>query len=115
VDADDKYLWRMPRTRLDAESVRDAVLLAAGRLDRTAGGPSVKQFIERPGVHITPTVDYDAFDPDRPEARRRSVYRFIFRTVPDPFFDALDCPDASQLTPARNESVSALQALALLN
>jgi hypothetical protein len=115
VDGDNKYLWRMNRTRLDAESIRDAVLLAAGRLDRSMGGPSAKQFVEKPGVHVTPTVDYEAFDPDRPEARRRSVYRFIFRTVPDPFFDALDCPDASQLTPVRNESVSALQALSLLN
>jgi hypothetical protein len=115
LDGDNKYLWRMNRTRLDAESVRDAVLLAAGRLDRTMGGPSAKQFLEKPGVHVTPSVDYESFDPDRPEARRRSVYRFVFRTVPDPFFDALDCPDGSQLTPARNESVSALQALALLN
>ncbi len=115
VDGDNKFLWRMNRLRLDAESVRDAVLLAAGKLDRTTGGPSVKQFVERPGIHVTPSLDYEAFDPDRPEARRRSVYRFVFRTVPDPFFDALDCPDASQLTPARNESVSALQALALLN
>jgi hypothetical protein len=115
IDADNKYLWRMNRTRLDAESVRDAVLLAADRLDRTMGGASVKQFIEKPGVHVTPSVDYESFDSDRPEAQRRSVYRFVFRTVPDPFFDALDCPDGSQLTPARNESVSALQALALLN
>ncbi len=67
VDADNKYLWRMNRTRLDAESVRDAVLLAAGRLDCTMGGPSVKQFIEKPGIHVTPSVDYVAFDPDRPE------------------------------------------------
>src|SRR5262249_55968676 len=96
IDGDNKYLWRMNRTRLDAEAVRDAVLLAAGKLDRTMGGPSVRQFVERPGVHVTPVVDYDAFDPDRPEARRRSVYRFIFRTLPDPFFDVLDCPDASQ-------------------
>jgi mono/diheme cytochrome c family protein len=115
IDADNRYLWRMNRTRLDAEEVRDAVLLAAGKLDRAMGGPSVRQFIQKPGIHVTPVVDYLHFDVDRAENRRRSVYRFIFRTLPDPFMEALDCPDSSQLTPARNGSVSALQALAMLN
>src|SRR5262249_39501054 len=79
------------------------------------GGPSVKLFVQSPGVHRTPKADYLSFDPDSPGAHRRSVYRFIFRTVPDPFMDALDCPDASQFTPVRAESITALQALALLN
>jgi hypothetical protein len=115
IDADNRYLWRMNRTRLDAESVHDSVLLAAGKLDRTMGGPSVKQFLQKPGIHVTPIVDYLHFDVDRRENYRRSVYRFIFRTLPDPFMEALDCPDSSQLTPARTASVSALQALAMLN
>jgi mono/diheme cytochrome c family protein len=115
VDGDNRYLWRMSRTRLDAEEVHDALLLIAGRLDRTMGGPSVKQFLQSPGVHVTPKVDYEGFDVDRPENRRRSVYRFLFRTLPDPFMEALDCPDASQLAPVRSASVSALQALAMLN
>ena len=115
VDADNKYLWRMNRTRLDAEQLRDAVLLAAGRLDRTMGGPSVKQFHMSPGIHVTPNVDYLTFDVDRPENRRRGVYRFVFRTLPDPFLGALDCPDGAQLAPSRTTSVTALQALALWN
>ncbi len=115
IDADNHYVWRMNRTRLDAESVRDAVLRATGKLDLTMGGPSVKQFIQTPGIHVTPNVDYFNFDVDRPENYRRSVYRFVFRTLPDPFMDTLDCPDSSQLTPARNISVSPLQALAMLN
>ena len=48
-------------------------------------------------------------------SRRRSIYRFLFRTLPDPFFDALDCPDASQFTPSRSSSLTALQALTMLN
>ena len=52
---------------------------------------------------------------DSPAAHRRSVYRFIFRTLPDPFYEALDCPDASQFTPVRASSVTALQALAMMN
>jgi hypothetical protein len=115
LDADNVLLWRMNVARLDAESVRDAVLAVSGRLDPTMGGPSVKHFIQGPGIHRTPKVDYAAFDPDSPGAHRRSVYRFIFRTVPDPFMDALDCPDASQFTAVRPVSVTALQALALLN
>jgi hypothetical protein len=115
IDNDNRLLWRMNRTRLDAEEVRDAVLLAAGRLDRMMGGPSVRQFNMSPGIHVTPNVDYQGFDVDRPETARRAVYRFVFRTLPDPFMEALDCPDASQLTQARNVSVTAPQALALLN
>jgi hypothetical protein len=115
IDADNVLLWRMNVQRLDAESVRDAVLQIAGKLDLTMGGPSIKHFQQSPGIHRTPKVDYQAFDPDAPGAHRRSVYRFIFRTVPDPFMDALDCPDASQFTATRTVSVTALQALALLN
>ena len=115
VDADNRLLWRQNRTRLDAESLRDAVLQIAGRLDLRMGGPSDQQFAVSPGIHVTPNVDYNKFDWDSPAARRRSVYRFIFRTLPDPFMDALDCPDASLLTPVRTHSVDALQALALLN
>jgi mono/diheme cytochrome c family protein len=114
-DDDDKFLWRMHRTRLDAESIRDTVLRISGKLDLTMGGPSVKQFIQTPGIHVTPVVDYLTFDVDRPENSRRSVYRFIFRTLPDPFMETLDCADASQLTPVRSASVTALQALAMLN
>jgi hypothetical protein len=115
IDGDNRCLWRMNRTRLDAEEVRDAVLLATGKLDRTMGGPSVKQFNMSPGIHVTPVVDYTNFDVERPENYRRSVYRFVFRTLPDPLMEALDCPDSSQLTPARTVSVTPLQALAMLN
>jgi hypothetical protein len=114
-DGDNRLLWRMNRTRLDAETVRDSVLLLSGRLDATMYGPPVQHFIVKPGVHITPDADYDAFDVDAPAARRRSVYRYIFRTRPDPLLEALDCPDASQSAPARSTSVGALQALALWN
>ena len=64
---------------------------------------------------MTPDVNYQAFDLDSPAARRRSVYRFIFRTLPDPFMETMDCADASQLTPVRTSSFTALQALSMLN
>jgi hypothetical protein len=114
-DGDNLLLWRMNRSRLDAESVRDAVLLVSGKLDRSMGGPSIKHFVQSPGIHVTPKVDYLAYDVDSPGSCRRSIYRFLFRTLPDPFMDTLDCPDASQFAPVRSTSVTALQALAMLN
>ena len=115
ADEDNKLLWRQNRARLDAEQVRDAILAISGRLDRTAGGPSDQQFSLKPGVHVTPVVDYGKFDWDRKEGHRRSVYRFVFRTLPDPLVECLDGADANALTPKRTESVTAPQALALLN
>ncbi|MBL8848665.1 MAG: DUF1553 domain-containing protein, partial [Planctomycetaceae bacterium] len=94
---------------------RDSVLQQSGQLDPQMDGPSVRQFIESPGIQVTPNVDYLGFNVDDPANRRRSVYRFVFRTLPDPFLEAMDCPDASQLAPERTESVTALQALATLN
>src|SRR5262249_25084264 len=63
IDADNRYLWRMNRGRLDAESIHDALLQASGKLLPIMGGPSVKQFIQSPGIHVTPNVDYLNFDP----------------------------------------------------
>ena len=115
IDSDSRFLWRMNRTRLDAESVRDAVLQITGKLDVTMGGPSEQQFVISPGIHVTPVVDYTKFDVDSPASCRRSIYRFMFRTLPDPFMDSLDCPAGDQLTAARTESVTPLQALSMLN
>ena len=115
IDGSNRLLWRGHRHRLDAEVIRDSLLALNGRLDLTMGGPSVKQFVMTPGIHVTPNVDYKSFLLDDPGNSRRSIYRFLFRTLPDPFMDALDCPAGDQLTPVRSESVTALQALALLN
>lgn len=38
VDPEDQLLWRMPRRRLDFESMRDAMLAACDELDLTMGG-----------------------------------------------------------------------------
>ncbi|HLF91955.1 MAG TPA: DUF1553 domain-containing protein, partial [Planctomycetota bacterium] len=116
VDSGNQYLWRMNRLRLDAEQVRDGVLLLSGKLDLTMGGPSVKQFhFEDPNPDRTPNVDYARYDVDHPDNFRRSIYRYLFRTLPDPFMDSLDCADSSQLTPARNTSMTALQAMSMMN
>ncbi len=119
-DADNRLLWRQNRPRLTGEEVRDTILALSGQLDLTMGGPPAVQFISRgdatfnPGGN-PPFVDYEHFDPDSPAARRRAVYRFLFRTVPDPFMDALDCPDGGAFTPVRSVSTTAVQAFAMLN
>jgi mono/diheme cytochrome c family protein len=114
LDGDNVSLWRMNRRRLEAEAIRDSVLMVAGRLDRTAGGPGFRDFAVEHPEH-SPHYEYKLFDPADPSAYRRSVYRFIVRSQPQPFLTALDCADPSMSVDKRNESTTALQALALLN
>jgi len=113
VDSDNRLLWRMNRARLDAESFRDALLCLSGQLDLTMGGPSLQQFYFKDDH--SPVYDYTQFDVDSPAAVRRGVYRFIVRSVPDPFMECLDSADPSLLTAKRNVTLTALQALTTLN
>lgn len=115
LDGDNRLLWRMNRQRLDADSYRDFVLAAADRLDPAMGGPSVRQFVTGPPVQLTPTLNYAAYDWASVPRHRRSIYRFVWRGVPDPFMDALDFPDLGMLAPTRGFSASSLQSLALFN
>jgi len=113
TDSDNRYLWRMNRQRLDAESFRDTLLFLSARLDLTMGGPSAQQFYFKDDH--SPTYDYARFEVDSPPGFRRSIYRFVVRSVPDPFLEALDCPDANLPAPKRNVTLTALQALSTLN
>jgi len=113
IDSDNRLLWRMSRTRLDAESIHDTVLQVSGKLDLKMGGAGVRQFYFKDDH--SPVYDYSRFDVGSPESARRSIYRFLVRSVADPFMARLDCPDASLLTPKRNTTLTAIQALALLN
>jgi hypothetical protein len=115
LDPDNRLLWRMNRSRLDADTFRDTVLAVSGRLDLTVGGPGVQHFKSSPGPQSTPVLDYTVFDWDSPGAARRSIYRVVWRGIADPFMDALDFPDMGLLSPVRGFSASPLQSLALLN
>ena len=114
VDSGNQFLWRMNRRRLDAESLRDTALAVAGKLDRTMFGPGYWDFVLEKPEH-SPHFEYDKQDPDDPKTHRRSIYRFIVRSAPDPFMETLDCADPSLLVDKRNETINALSALALLN
>ena len=114
IDSSNARLWRQNRRRLEAEAIRDAVLATAGTLDPTAGGPGWQDFrIEHP--EHSPHYRYDLADPADRSTWRRSIYRFIVRSQTQPFMTSLDCADPSMRVEKRNESLSAIQALALLN
>jgi len=115
ADADNRLLWRQNRQRLDADAIRDFVLCSSGQLDLTMGGPSVQHFRQSKGPQSTPVLDYQAFDWNSDQGRRRSIYRYVWRGIADPFMEAVDFPDLGLLSPIRGFSASSLQALSLLN
>jgi hypothetical protein len=103
-----------PRHRLDAEAVRDSLLSVAGRLNLKLGGPSFQDFVIEHPEH-SPHYEYHLHDPESPASQRRSVYRFLVRSNTQPFMTTLDCADPSLQVEKRNETITPLQALALLN
>jgi hypothetical protein len=114
IDADNRFLWRMNRARLDAEEVRDTVLAVSGKLDLKMGGPGFEAF--RFKDDHSPVYDHSALEKIHdPATYRRTVYRFTVRSVPSPFLECLDCADPNINVPVRNSTLTALQALALLN
>ena len=114
IDGGNALLWKMNRRRLEAEEIRDAVLSVSGRMSPTMFGPGFYLFKLERTAH-SPHYEYHKFDPEDIQSHRRSVYRFIVRSQPDPFMTTLDCADSSQSTPQRNETLTSLQALSLLN
>lgn len=111
VDADNRLLWRMSRRRLEAEEIRDTLLAVSGKLDLTMGGPSFELF----AFEDDHSPRYKYVEMDRPEVFRRTIYSRAVRSVPNPWLEALDCPDPSLSAPVRTTTITALQALALLN
>jgi len=90
-------------------------MAASGALDLTMGGPAIQHFRQSKGPQVTPALDYTAYDWSSPGAGRRSIYRFVWRGIPDPFMEAFDFPDLGLLAPVRGFSASSLQALTLYN
>ncbi len=107
-------LARMPRLRLDAETIRDAALTASGLLCREIGGPGV--YPPQPaGIYrFTQQVKYwkESADADR---FRRGLYIYFWRSSPYPFLMTFDAPDANTTCTRRVRSNTPLQALTLAN
>ncbi len=111
IDPDQRLLHRARVRRLDGESVRDATLLLAGRLDPTPGGPSIP-------VHLTEFLQGRG-RPGRQGpldgAGRRSVYQEVRRNFLNPMFLVFDTPIPFTTIGDRNVSNVPAQALTLMN
>jgi hypothetical protein len=94
-DPENRLLWRMNRRRLDFEALRDSLLVAAGRLDRTLGGPSVDLAVST--------------------ANRRSVYGLVDRQGLPGMLPTFDFASPDAHTPERYTTTVPQQALFLMN
>jgi hypothetical protein len=115
IDADNRYLWRMNRQRMDAETLRDAVLAISGTLNLKMGGKPVIPPLtaeEKTGMWA---LNQWPVALDTAEYDRRSVYLYVKRSFPYPMFEIFDEPDSSESCPRRDTTTVAPQALALLN
>ncbi len=110
-DPKDRLLWRFPRERLEGEVIRDAALAVSGLLNEKMGGPSV--FPELPEGAGKPRGGWKVSAPD--ERNRRSVYIFVRRNARYPMLEAFDMPDTHESCGRRNQTITAPQAMALLN
>lgn len=112
IDAENRLLWRGPLRRIEAETLRDAMLSVAGQLNVAAGGPSFKDVsvIENNG-----TTYYEPIDAVGESVWRRTVYRFNPRGGRSALLDTFDCPDPAASAPRRAVTTTPLQSLSLLN
>src|SRR5579883_218859 len=112
ADPSNKLLWHARIKRREAESIRDAVLQVSGQLNPRMGGPS--------NCPLLPAVVMEgkyAWDPDEKpcDRNRRSVYVLAKRNFAYPLFAAFDQPDRVNSCPVRPVTITAPQALAMLN
>jgi len=113
IDSDNKLLWRYPRRRLESEAIRDSMLAVSGLLDPTMGGPGV--FPKAPeGTEIQEGRHWRKSRGAEDEYRA-SVYIFARRLVRYPMLQSFDTPLAIESCGRRQETVTADQALELMN
>jgi Protein of unknown function (DUF1553)/Protein of unknown function (DUF1549)/Planctomycete cytochrome C len=109
IDVNNDYLWRSNRRRLEAEEIRDAVMMVSGALDRTMGGehPFPPETTWRYTQHEQFFAVYDT--------HRRSVYLMQQRLKKHPFFELFDGADTNATTDSRAQSITPVQALFMMN
>ncbi len=112
IDREARLLWRFPLRRIEAEVVRDSLLVVSGALNAERGGPG---FIDTKEKNFNAARYYLPIDPEGSEFLRRTIYRFSPRGERSALLDAFDCPDASATAPRRHVTTTPLQALALKN
>ncbi|MFO0878165.1 MAG: PSD1 and planctomycete cytochrome C domain-containing protein [Gemmataceae bacterium] len=118
VDPNNRFLGRTERRRLDAESLRDSVLLISGRLDSAIGGNDSGELLAREGENIGAKILPNRVQTDHPiftTSTRRSLYLPVIRNAVPDVFALFDGADPNGVTAMRNETTVASQALFLLN
>ncbi len=110
VDPDDELLWRARPRRLDAESIRDAVLSAAGTLDpKPLHGSVVAQIGDAPlGGRFFAARASD-------QMNQRSLYLPVIRDAVPDVLDVFDFAEPSLVVPNRDETLVPAQTLFLMN
>ncbi len=110
-DPKDKLMWRFPRERLEGEVIRDSALMVSGLLNDKMGGPSV--FPELPAGAAKPRGGWKVSNEE--DQDRRSIYIFVRRNARYPMLEAFDMPDTHESCGRRNQTITAPQAMSLLN
>lgn len=114
-DPENKWLWRGPSFRLEAEIVRDVLLASAGVLSTKMYGPSVFP-PQPPGVTSEGTYGPLEWKVSQGEDRfRRGLYTFMKRTAPFAMAATFDGPSGEECVARREVTNTPLQALTLLN
>ena len=111
VDPDSRLLWRYPPQRLDAETLHDAMLSAAGVLNLSMGGPGVMTYHPK----VRQFDEWRPLEDPGPAAWRRMIYLAKMRGTDDGMFKVFDLPDCGQVRDKRGDSTTPLQALNLMN
>ena len=110
-----RLLWRGPRFRLPAESIRDNALAVSGLLSSKMYGAPVMPH-QPDGVWRSVGRNQPKWKPAQNGDRfRRGVYVICKRAAPYPSFTTFDAPGRSSCTVQRTRSNTPLQALTLLN
>jgi hypothetical protein len=118
ADPDDLLLSVFPRKRLDAEEIRDSLLVASGQLTDKVGGPAV--FPPMPANVVVGNNTFDnnplwTVSKDPHDFNRRSLYIFTRRSVPYPILEVFDPANPSLVHSKRDVRTTPLQALTLFN
>jgi len=116
LDPANRLLARGPRFRIEAETVRDAALMAGGLLDTQIGGPSVyppaPEFLfQRPASFADKFWDFEKSS----SWYRRALYTFKYRSILYPSLQTFDAPNGEATCVRRSRSNTPLQALTTLN
>ena len=112
IDPENNLVWHAEVRRLSAEQVRDAILHASGDLNSGMHEGVVRFAL--PASLANSRYSWTK-DEAQASAKKRSIYLIQRRNLPNPSLEAFDFPDRNLSCSNRNDTVTAVQALALLN